>query len=285
VIEAVAIVPAPARVGTLDIQSTADGVHVSARALNVPRHPSAAPSVDLGPLPVSASLEPGTWELSIDSPGYEPWSRQVNILAGGHTSLVVEPELISGAWLEVRAVSEDEVDAVLSLDGDLVCTLPCRVMVEPGSRQLEIVKRRYKPLAVVLDVVQADEIHLDVTLEPATSRAPAVVTGAVGLVTLGTAVVFTVRAARTRRALAADIEVDERDPRIVDRRRDMAVAGAMYGVSAAIGALTLFYLLRQPGVASRAGMKRWNLAGRELWWRVGPEVGPTVVGVGGEIRF
>lgn len=279
----------PPRNGTLSIDSTAFGARLIAEPLDVPDSGLAPGEVaELGPMPVHAVLAPGRWRLRVDSPGYQPWSLEVSVVAGEVTSLQAEPELIDGAWLELRAVDGASEGAKVELDGELLCTIPCREMIAPGDYQVAIRKRRKKPLEFPLTMVQADEVVLDVTLEPATSRAPALITGVAGLATLTTAVIFTARAEATRRDLARDLQdyaqYDGDDRRIDAARRDAVVAGAMYGTTAVIGALTLFYLLRQTGVASKAEKHRHNLAGAPRW-QLAPNIGLGHYGLTGELRF
>ncbi|MCA9686168.1 MAG: hypothetical protein KC457_28615, partial [Myxococcales bacterium] len=103
-----------------------------------------------------------------------------------------------------------------------------------------------------------------------------------------TAVIFTARAEATRRDLARDLQdygqYDGDDRRIDAGRRDAVVAGAMYGTTAVIGALTLFYLLRQTGVASKAEKHRRSLAGGPRW-QLAPAIGGGHYGLTGGLRF
>lgn len=93
-------------------------------------------------------------------------------------------------------------------------------------------------------------------------RAPALVTGTVGLASLTTAVVFTIRSSSYARSLAADLErrvqYDQDDRRLDLGRRDAIIASVMVGVTAAVGALTLYYLLRsKPQKRRRSSGSAW----------------------------
>lgn len=269
--------PKPAGAGMLTIATTAVSIVVRAAALEREQ-----PVIELGSPPISAELPAGRYRIEAEGPGYEPWSREVEILPGEALTLSVEPELIGGARLILRAGDEASVGASVSLDGARVCELPCDVEIEPGQHQVEISKRRTKGLAFPIDVTQADEVVLDVTLEPATSRAPAIVTGAVALTSLGVALGYSIHAEATRRSLAADLEslaqYDADDRRIVHGRRDVVIASSLYGAAAVAGALTLYYLLRQPGRRSRADKRKRNLA-------LVPSFGPRGAGLFGVVAF
>lgn len=265
--------------GRLVLEGSAAGVEV------VIRDPEGRER-SLGQLPLSVDLPAGSFELIVDEPGYRPWRTSVEIPAGVEVRVAVEPELIDEALVIAEDVSELAIGAELRIDGDTVCTLPCRTTLSPGDHRVEILKRKTKPLAFDLEVKQADRIDLDVELERATSRAPAIITGSVGLGCLGTAIFFTVRADRTRRSLADDLanhgQYDGSDSRIDVGRRDAVIASAMIGVTVIATGLTLYYLLRQNGDPSRVEKRRQTLAHN---WQLAPGLGPTGAGLFGALRF
>lgn len=274
--------PPVAAPGSLKIVTTAVSIEIRAEPLD-----SEHPAIDLGTPPIERSLPAGRYRVSTQGPGYRAWSREIELGAGQLLELQVDPELISGARLELRSGDAESEGAMVSLDGVELCELPCHAEIEPGAHELDIRKRRRRGLSFQIDVVQADEVVVDLTLEPATSRAPAILTGAIALSSLTAAVVFSVRADQTRRSLASDlqnfVQYDGQDRRIENGRRDAIIAGAMFGVTAAVGALTLYYLLRQPGAASRADKRQRSLA--KLRWQLAPSVGPTGGGVIGAVVF
>jgi hypothetical protein len=253
--------PGSERPGRLEIITSAIAIVVHAVALDREQAP-----IVLGSPPIALELPAGRYRIEAAGPGYHPWSRELEIGSGELVELQVEPELIDVARLELRALSEASEGASVRLDGAMLCTLPCSSNIEPGAHRLDIDKRRHKGLHFAIDVAQADALEIDVKLEPATPRAPAIVTGAVALTSLTVAIGFTVRAARTRRSLANDLDAleqyDADDRRIDNGKRDAVIATSLYGVTAAVGLLTLYYLLRQPGVSSRANLRRHSLAGR-----------------------
>jgi hypothetical protein len=270
----------PAQPGTLKLVTTAVSIVVRV----IPLDRELAP-IELGVPPIAAELPAGRYRVEVEGPGYRDWARDVELRPGEDLELQAEPELISGARLELRASDEASEGASVSLDGAKLCELPCREDIEPGLHQVEIRKRRHKRLAFPVEVTQADEVVIDVTLERATSRAPAVITGAFTVTSLAVAIAFTVRSDQTRRSLAADLDAleqyDADDRRIDNGRRDAVIAASMYGVTAAVGLLTLYYLLRQPGPRSRAEKRQRNLAR----WQLVPALGPTGGGVLGRVEF
>jgi hypothetical protein len=240
----------------------------------------------LGRLPLNVDLPPGSFELSVDEPGYLPWRTTIEVVEGQEVVVAVEPELIDEALVIAEDVDDKTAGAELQVDGETLCTLPCRTTLAPGDHRVEIRKRKMKPLSFDLEVHQADRIELDVELERATSRSPAIITGSVALGCLGTAIFFTVRAERNRRSLAGDladhVQYDAGDRRIDVGRRDAVLGSAMIGVTAIATGLFLYYLLRQPGDPSRVEKRRQTLASS---WQLAPAFGPHEAGVAAGLRF
>jgi hypothetical protein len=271
--------PNGAAPGKLEIITSALAIVVHAVALDREQQP-----ISLGSPPIAAELPAGRYRIEAEGPGYHPWSQELEIGPDQLVELQVEPELIEVARLELRANGEASEGAEVSVDGVVLCTLPCSSEIEPGSHRIDIRKRRHKSLHFAVEVAQADAIEIDVKLEPATSRAPAIVTGAVALTSLTVAIGFTVRADKTRRSIASDLDslaqYDADDRRIDNGKRDAVIAASLYGVTAAVGLLTLYYLLRQPGASSRADLRRRSLA-----WQVTPVFGPAGGGLHGVLEF
>lgn len=264
--------PGAVQPGNLEILTSAIAIVVHAVALDREQAP-----IRLGSPPIALELPAGRYRIEATGPGYHPWSHELAIAPGESVQLQVEPELIDVARLELRALGEASEGAEVRLDGALLCTLPCSADIEPGSHVVEIDKRRHKGLEFAVDVAQADALEIDVQLEPATSRAPAIVTGGVALTSLTVAIGFSVRAAATRRSLVDDLDAleqyDADDRRIDNGKRDAVIATSLYGVTAAVGLLTLYYLLRQPGASSRADLRRRSLAG--VRWQLAPVLYPS----------
>lgn len=271
--------PGPGQ-GRLILDGSAVGVEVVIRDAQEPGRERS-----LGRVPLTIDLPAGHFELSVDEPGYVPWRAPIEIVEGVATSVAVEPELIDVGLIVAEQVSESAIGAELRIDGERACALPCRTTATPGNHRVEIRKRKHKPLVFELELTQADSVELVVTLERATSRAPAIITGSVAAVALGTAIVFTARADATRRSLAADLadhtQYDATDARIDVGRRDAVIGSALFGVTAIAAGLTLYYLLRQPGEPSRVEKRRKTLAAGQLV----PAIGPSGAGLVGEFRF
>lgn len=255
---------------SLELISSARAIVVIATPLDQHGQPS-GDAIQLGAPPLTTTLPAGRWRLDTRGRGYHAWSRELVLEPGVDQRVQVEPTLIEGALLELRAANSASEGATVELDGVELCSLPCNEVITPGRHALSITKRKLGPLRSSFDAAQADELVFDVELAPAPSRAPAVVVGTVALGSLATAVAFTVRSSKAARSLADDldrrVQYDQDDRRIDNGRRDAVIASAMYGVTAAVAGLTLYYLLRPGGAASKAEKQRRSLAGN---WQLGP---------------
>ena len=101
-----------------------------------------------------------------------------------------------------------------------------------------------------------------------------------------TGIVFGLRAKATQDELQHDVDtyeqVDRDDPRAKIGKRDAIIADVMFGATALLGALTLFYCLRQTGKPSSGKKEQRDLARRV---RVAPAFSHDRAGIAGEVRF
>ena len=133
----------------------------------------------------------------------------------------------------------------------------------------------------------ADRITVDITLEPKTKRRGAAVAGALMAVAAGTGVYFGLQARKTEASLRSDVtntvQFDTEDPRRRKGFVQSVVADSLYGATAVLGALTLYYALRKTGEASRGEKRTDSLADHRPV--LAPTFGRGSVGVAGSVRF
>jgi hypothetical protein len=162
------------------------------------------------------------------------------------------------------------------------CVLPCELKAEVGKTSVKVRRRGFKPLTFDVRANAADLVTVAVALEPATRRTPAIVTGILTLGTAATGIAFGIRAKRTENALRDDLDanaqIDADDPRARIGKRDAIIADVMFGATALLGALTLYYLLRRTGKPSSGDLQQRSLV-------LAPAASPRLVGLAGEWRF
>ncbi len=286
--------------GQLEVRSPIAGANVFLKRVADPEGNSvsydADPNVPVGKTPFSNQLPPGQWEIRVEKLGYKTYGDTIEIEQGKIRTVELDPQLIDGAILKLRPKTPESVDAQVFLDDDQkhpLCTLPCQQEVLPGEHRVVVRKKKKKQLEFTVNLSQADIVEVDVTMEPATRRYPAIVTGVLMAGAVGTGTFFAVRARNIEDELQDDIDKFEQitkdDPRVSQGRTSAIVADSLFGASALLGALTLYYLLRQTGEPSVGEKEQRNLAGARPPLRDRIDLSPSFsrdgAGVFGEFRF
>lgn len=266
--------------GQLEVRSPIAGANVYLKRVADPDGNSvmyeADPNVPVGKTPFSNQLPPGTWEIRVEKLGYQTYAQKIEVEQGKIRTVELDPKLIAGAILKLRPKTPESVDAQVYLDDDKdpLCTLPCQEEVLPGEHRIEVRKKKKKTLEFTINVAQADLVEVDVVLEPATRRYPAIVTGVLMAAAAGTGTAFALRARSIENELQRDIDQFEQitkdDARVAQGRNSAIIADSLFGATALLGGLTLYYLLRQTGEPSKGDKTQDNLAHTD---RAGPAPG------------
>jgi hypothetical protein len=280
--------------GHIEIRSSIEGadvqlVHLTdAEGNAVPRQPDSETSV--GKTPFSNQVTPGRYAIRVTKLGFVDYETELDVKQGKVATLNAKLDSVEHVIFRAVPKNPESKDAEVTLvsggNQAPICTLPCDTTLPPGSHKILVKKDGMKSLRFDIEAAAADLVTVDVTLQPATRRVGAIVTGVLMAGTLATGIVFGVRAKRTRDELQSDVDkhvqVDEDDPRAKIGKRDAIIADAAFGATALLGALTLFYLLRQTGKPSVGRKEQRDLARRA---RIAPALGPGHLGVAGELRF
>ena len=73
----------------------------------------------------------------------------------------------------------------MSVDGESICSAPCRYKVQPGKHRIEVSKEAHAPLVHEFDVPASTELALDVRLYPSPPRTKAYIAAGASLAFLG----------------------------------------------------------------------------------------------------
>ncbi len=256
----------------------------------------------VGKTPFANQVTPGKYDVRIEAAGYRPYRTTITVEQGKVKTLKVELELIEGALLNLRAADTETLGAQAFLSRqskEPLCTLPCEVEIPTGKHVVVVRKDKKKTLEFDIDVAQADLVEVDVVMEPATKRYPAIVTGALMAGTLGTGIFFGLQSRRLKNEIEDDLanfeQIDTDDERAQIGKRNAIVADALFGATAVLGALTIFYAVRQTGEPSRGEKQQRNLASKRPGRRkppgsrpraiFAPAVGGGTYGIAGEVKF
>jgi hypothetical protein len=243
------------------------------------------PEASVGTTPFSNQIPPGKWEVSVRKLGYADHRTELEVPQGKVASHEVTLELLPYAFLDLKAATAETIGAVAYLGEKAekeLCTLPCQAQVDPGEHIVVIKKDKKKTLHFDVAVAKSDIVTVEVTMEPYTPRYPAIVTGVLMAGAATTGILFALQADRIEKDIRRDLNAHEQlerdDPRARTGKIDAIVADGAFAVTAVLGALTLFYILREKGEPSRGAKEQKNLA-------IVPALGPSLAGVAGTVRF
>jgi len=233
-----------------------------------------------GGAPCPGRLEPvgpGTVEVSVEAPGYEPWSGPVEVMPGEVSRVEVVLEALPGRL----AVAALPAGASVTLDGEPMGLTPLPASpVRPGRHLVALAKEGYEPALREVEVLPGASLTVrlelrrtSVPLEPAApapvpeaapGRAEALVRGVVAGAFAAAAVAGMVVSAGVHSTAVAD----GRRAAGVDRNayaeaKDTAeTAGLAYyglgGVAAAACGYAVYVWLGLPGERSSAAASRWG---------------------------
>ncbi len=275
--------------GHLEVRSNVAGAKVYLERLRdadgnpVEPDPDAAKTA-VGRTPFSNQIPPGTYRVRVAKDGYTDWEGEVEVAQGKVRTAKVELQVVDEVLLRLSAKTPESKGAEVRIDRDAdpVCVLPCETRLSPGNHKVEVSKKRMKPLRFEVAGNAADLVEVAVDLKPATKRTPAIVTGVLTLGTAATGIAFGIMARRTQSAIQSDLDsgkqLDASDPRAKIGKRNAIIADAMFGATAILGALALYYLLRKKGPPSTGDKVQRNLT-------LAPGFSTTGVGLVGKVQF
>lgn len=239
----------------------------------------------VGKTPFSNQIAPGKWKVRVAKPGYGGQEQDVAVLQGKVKTISFDLRPVDHVIVEL-VPTEGSEGAVVMAGKQEICTLPCNTTLAPGSHELTVLKEGMKPLEIEFAARPAELVRVEVDLQPTPKRYPAIVTGVLMAGTLATGVTFGVFAKRARddieRDLGDNVQLDPGDPRAKTGRRDAIIADVMFGATAVLGALTLYYVFRDSGPPSMGIKEQKPLTSRVL---VSPVIGPNGGGIVGKVRF
>jgi hypothetical protein len=243
------------------------------------------PEAAVGTTPFSNQIPPGRWEVRVKKLGYKDYRTEVDVPQGKVLTQTVHLELLPFAFIDLKAETPESIGAVAYLGENAkeeLCTLPCQAQLDPGEHVIVIKKDKKKTLQFEVAVGKSDLVTVKVKMEPYTPRYPAIVTGVLMAGAGGAGIYFGLKAKGIREDLEDDLAAFEQleadDPRARQGRVNAIVADGLFAATAVLGALTIFYLLREKGDPSQGEKEQKNLA-------VTPVFGPTGGGVAGVMRF
>lgn len=236
----------------------------------------------VGRTPYSGHLRPGKRKLIVARPGYMPFEKEIEVVAGKTHVVNFELKKVTHGWLKVTGKTTR--GAKVLVDGKpFACSdYPCRGKVESGTHKVKIVREDYKSYETKIEVETAHEVQVAVKLNPKPSRLSAYITFGVAALALGGGIAAGVIANSTESELQDLVGqggiYESNDDRLLKGKIAAISANALYALSGVLAGLGVYYLLRDDGPASYGESRDRKIA-------ISPFLGPQAAGVSGMVRF
>jgi hypothetical protein len=236
----------------------------------------------VGRTPYTGFLRPGKRQVIVERDGYAPYKGEIEVTAGKDHVLNVTLQKVRYGWLKVTGSTTE--GAKVLVDGKPIeCKEhPCRTQLDEGTYRVELIRKGFKSFKETVTVKQASETQLAVRLNPKPTRLNAYITFGVHAALLVAAITTGVISKNRRDSVESDLAAgriyDSGDSRLGEGRIYAIVSNSLYGVSALVGALGLYYLFRNEGPDSYGEVNTRKIA-------ITPTLGPQTAGLSGLVRF
>lgn len=236
----------------------------------------------VGRTPYTGHLRPGKRKVIVEREGYDPFVREVTIVAGKTHVIDFQLERVRHGWIVVSGQSTQ--GAKVTVNGKpLACMgYPCRGTVAPGEHTVVVERDGYKSYETKLTVARAQEVRARVRLNPKPSRLKSYISFGMAALLLGGGIASGVISQNIKSSLEDDIAsgvlVDTGDGRYSDGKIAAIVANSLFAVSGVAAILGVYYLFRKVGPDSHGDSVMRNVA-------ISPIIGPNGAALRGEVRF
>ncbi|MCD6500031.1 MAG: PEGA domain-containing protein [Deltaproteobacteria bacterium] len=240
-----------------------------------------AKSGAVGRTPYSGFRKPGLHTFWVSKAGYVTRRKDVRVISGKTHRISFRLTRVRYGWVNLGGKATK--GAVVKVDGKQRCRAPCKVVkVAAGGHRLTVVRPGYKTLVAPFKVEQGRVTDLAVRLYAKPSRVPAYVAyGFVGAFLAG-AIYSAVQAKNLKDDLDSEIKagklVVSTDKRFKQGKIYSGVADGLFGLSALVGAMALYYQFRNTGPKSKL---TFTIHGVSMT----PQVGLGTVALGGTFDF
>ncbi|MCP4603347.1 MAG: PEGA domain-containing protein [Proteobacteria bacterium] len=200
----------------------------------------------VGITPWGNVLTAGKHKIWLEKPGYEPVEKEIEITLGEKVEYPVTLERLSFGTMLVKTNSEG---AQVYLDGTLLGAAPYEDKVAPGRHKLEVIAEGMKNYTAEVVVERGRHTKTLVRLNPTPSRISAWVSLGASVAIFTGGGVFGYMALKLNNdldALRSKGRLADDDPRIMQGFLWALGADLSFGVGAVVGALCIYYFLRDP---------------------------------------
>jgi hypothetical protein len=198
----------------------------------------------VGRTPFTGHLKPGPHTIMLDRFGYESVEQTIDVKPGTATQYSILMKGSDKGWVTVTG--RGAAGGRLVIDDRPVCTLPCRVEVAPGRRDVRVEREGMEDYQGKLDVGRGTETTIDVQLNPRPPRTRQISTAVVALVLIGGGAVMGHLSQQTKDSINNDIAggqlVDSGDSRFLRGKLEAIGADVLYGLGGIVAITAAFGL-------------------------------------------
>lgn len=236
----------------------------------------------VGRTPYSGYLRPGDRAVIVERPGYEPFLRNLKVVAGKTHVVDFRLTPVRHGWVKVTGKTTHGA-TVLVDDKAISChEYPCQAQILPGKHKVRVERDGFKSYETDFSVGRTEEIQVAVRLNPKPSRIQAYVTFGVAAVLAGAGIAAGVYSSSRKNSLEEDLAngviFDTSDGRFTQGKIAAIAANSLFALSGVAAALGTYYLFRNVGPDSYGEIRTRKVS-------VSPLLGPRLAGVGGAVRF
>jgi hypothetical protein len=235
----------------------------------------------VGRTPFSGFRKPGHHTVWVKKPGFKTEKKKVEVVSGDTNRVHFKLQKVAYGWLDLFGPRTK--GAKVRVDGDKVCTAPCKaVKVPAGGRVVTVHRDGYKPLKKIVRVEKGARTRVRAKLIKEPSRVSAYVSYGFAALAVGGAIFAALESKNIQddiqKDLDANLPITNKDPRYQKGKIYSIVANGLFGVAAIAAAFGLYYTFRDPKPDSSATFTVKGVS-------VTPQVGPGTVALQGRLRF
>ena len=198
----------------------------------------------IGRTPFTGHLKPGKHTIFVERFGFDPLTREIDILPGTATQHNFDMQPSQKGWIAIsgRGVGGGR----LIVDEKFACATPCRAEVSPGKHEILVEKDGMEDYESDIDVPRGVETTIEVHMSARPPRTRAITTAVVAALLIGGGAYVGHLSQQNKDSIQADINsgvlVDNYDSRFMRGKIEAIGANVLYGIGAIVAVTAVFGL-------------------------------------------
>lgn len=250
--------------GVVKVRSFGDEGEVRGAHVFV-KKPGTKSFVDRGVTPYEESLESGVYDIRVELPGFEPVTRQVEVVHGKIDEQKFELDRSGDGLVRVEVENADRAEVIVddSVVGTWTDGARVEAKVRAGAHRVKVKADDRKTYVADVDVPRGKMIVLHAQLKPSVPRGAAWTTLVASAVFFGAGAFLGVKSNSDRDALdtaLATHRLDQEDPRIKRGKYYAIAADGCFVVGGVLALISIYDFVKDPLPPS----KGWREPARDL---------------------